>query len=116
MACCLWAVLWTIDVVLFATLGYCYKLGVLDNRIQPLLTTSSCCGCMLMSQLLLLFAYESQQLLLFPFGLMQDIISRLLEVQQLSPEGGLSGTLVDLGQAGKLQLIRQVTLAGAQVC
>eukprot|EP00878_Enallax_costatus_P015685 GHUV01016433.1.p1 GENE.GHUV01016433.1~~GHUV01016433.1.p1 ORF type:complete len:149 (+),score=33.92 GHUV01016433.1:349-795(+) len=41
----------------------------------------------------------------------QDIISRLIDIMQLSLEGGAAGALVDLGQAGKMQLTRHVSLA-----
>ncbi|KAF6252971.1 chromatin associated protein KTI12 [Scenedesmus sp. NREL 46B-D3] len=41
----------------------------------------------------------------------QDVVSRILEVQQLAPAGGASGCMIDLGHAGRLMLERHLPLA-----
>jgi hypothetical protein len=46
--------------------------------------------------------------------LLQDVVGRILEVQQLAPAGGAAGCTIDLGHAGKLMLERHLPLAGVK--
>uniref|UniRef100_A0A383WLJ4 Protein KTI12 homolog n=1 Tax=Tetradesmus obliquus TaxID=3088 RepID=A0A383WLJ4_TETOB len=41
----------------------------------------------------------------------QDVVSRILEVQQLAPAGGAAGCMIDLGHAGRLMPERHLPLA-----
>lgn len=44
--------------------------------------------------------------------MLQAVITKVMEVQQLAAESGATASVVDLGAAGQLRLQRHLSLAG----